>query len=164
MRPERTRCCRGPAQAWQDLSPGAQRVTKRAQELFLEVAHYLPEKGAQAVVLRLQQAVQDALGDVGLDQPLTSAQVLDCLSAVHAGEQLQLKQVRTQLQRSLQRLPDACTAALSVCPAVRLKRSQLLTSILLLPACHHWESLLHCQLRVLARQAPLLNELSVRRV
>ena len=60
-------------------------MTKRAQELFLEVAHYLPEKGARAVVARLQQAVQDALGEVTLDQPLSRTQVLDCLSAVHAG-------------------------------------------------------------------------------
>ena len=56
-------------------------MTKRAQELFLEVAHYLPEKGARAVVSRLQQAVQDALDDVTLDQPLSKGQVLDCLSA-----------------------------------------------------------------------------------
>ena len=33
-------------------------MTKRAQELFLEVAHYLPEKGAQAVVLRLRLFTQ----------------------------------------------------------------------------------------------------------
>ena len=63
-------------------------MTKRAQELFLEVAHYLPEKGARSVVARLQQAVQDALGDVTLDHPLSRGQVLDCLSAVHAGDML----------------------------------------------------------------------------
>ena len=36
----------------------------------------------------LQQAVHDALGDVTLDQPLSRGQVLDCLSAVHAGDML----------------------------------------------------------------------------
>lgn len=64
---------------------GPRRVTKRAQELFLEVAHYLPERGTAVVVDRVLRAVVDALGDTQLDQSLTSAQLLDCLSAIHAG-------------------------------------------------------------------------------
>lgn len=76
---------RAAAQAWVQTANGPRRVTKRAQELFLEVAHYLPERGTAVVGERIYKAVEDALGDTKLDRTLTASQLLDCLSAIHAG-------------------------------------------------------------------------------
>ena len=76
---------RASAQAWVQTANGPRRVTKRAQELFLEVAHYLPERGTAVVVDRVLKAVADALGEMRLDQLFTPEQLLDCLSAIHAG-------------------------------------------------------------------------------
>lgn len=75
---------RAAAQAWVQTANGPRRVTKRAQELFLEVAHYLPERGTAVVGERIYKAVEDALGDTKLDRTLTASQLLDCLSAIHA--------------------------------------------------------------------------------
>ncbi|KAK9800840.1 hypothetical protein WJX73_007176 [Symbiochloris irregularis] len=75
---------RATALAWQQTAHAPRRVTKRAQELFLEVAHYLPERGTAVVVDRMLQAVEDALGDTRLDQTFGEEQLLSCLSAIHA--------------------------------------------------------------------------------
>lgn len=76
---------RATALAWQQTAHAPRRVTKRAQELFLEVAHYLPERGTAVVVDRMLQAVEDALGEMRLDQTFGEEQLLGCLSAIHAG-------------------------------------------------------------------------------
>ena len=72
---------------WSSQAP-ARRVTERAQEMFLEYAHYLPERATARVVARMKQAVAAALRSLDLSRPLDAAGLLAHASTIHSGRPL----------------------------------------------------------------------------
>ena len=50
------------------------RVSRGAQGLFLEYAHFLPERGCEAALAALREAAAAALGSLGLTQLLAPPQ------------------------------------------------------------------------------------------
>ena len=66
------------------MRPG-RRVTERAQEMFLEYAHYLPERATIKVVQKVQDMVATELNSLDLRTPMTADAVIEHLSNVHSG-------------------------------------------------------------------------------
>ena len=71
-------------------SPRGRRVTERAQEMFLEYAHYLPERATLKVVHRVQDMVASELGSRDLRTPMTADAVIEHLSHIHSGDLIRL--------------------------------------------------------------------------
>ena len=67
------------------MGPGRM-VTERAQEMFLEYAHYLPERATLKVVQQIQGMVASELDTLDLRTPMDAAAVIDHLSNIHDGE------------------------------------------------------------------------------
>ena len=63
----------------------ARKVTERAQEMFLEYAHYLPERATERIVAHMREAVSRELNDMDLSHPLDGPAVLAHASSIHSG-------------------------------------------------------------------------------
>ena len=61
------------------------RVTERAQEMFLEYAHYLPERATLRIVQQMQSLAATELASLDLKAPVDAASLVDRMSKVHAG-------------------------------------------------------------------------------
>lgn len=72
------------------MSPRGRRVTERAQEMFLEYAHYLPERATLKVVQKVQDMVASELDSLDLRTPMDADAVIEHLSHVHSGSFLTL--------------------------------------------------------------------------
>ncbi|KAK9811692.1 hypothetical protein WJX72_008483 [[Myrmecia] bisecta] len=75
------------AEAWplQSGSPAHQhmRVSNRAQQMFLEYAHFIPERGTDLVVAHMRQAVLKVIGSADLKQRMDASQVMQSFSDVY---------------------------------------------------------------------------------
>ena len=70
-------CCRSGRGPWR-------RITERSQEMFLEYAHYLPERATLKIVQRMQQLASTELQQVDLRTPMDADQVLRHISSIHS--------------------------------------------------------------------------------
>ena len=65
-------------------------MTERAQEMFLEYAHYLPERATLKVVQKVQDMVASELDSLDLRTPMDADAVIEHLSHIHSGYLLKL--------------------------------------------------------------------------
>lgn len=73
--------------SWQSPAPAA-RITGRAQELFIEYAHYLPERACDAIVGRMRELVDAEIGSTDLSTPMDASAVLHHTSSILSGEEV----------------------------------------------------------------------------
>ena len=72
---------------WASQMP-ARRVTGRAQEMFIEYSHYLPEQASARVVACMRSIVGRELSSLELSGPLEASCVLAHASSIHTGAAL----------------------------------------------------------------------------
>ncbi len=80
--------CRRPAQAWAlqpVTSPQPVRVSNRAQQMFLEYAHFIPERGTDVVVEHMRMALARVIGGTDLKERLDTPAVLQIFSDAYRG-------------------------------------------------------------------------------
>lgn len=69
-------------QQWSGRGQG-RRITERSQEMFLEYAHYLPERSSFRVVSRMKELVAVELADVDLRAPLNADQAMQHFTSLN---------------------------------------------------------------------------------
>lgn len=60
-------------------------VSEDSQEMFLEYAHYLPERAVMSIVNKLREFVMEEMADVDLKTPLNAANVASHFNAINEG-------------------------------------------------------------------------------
>ena len=63
-------------------------ITERSQEMFLEYAHYLPERSSFRVVTKMKELVAAELAGVELRDTLSADAVIEHMTAVNEGNTL----------------------------------------------------------------------------
>lgn len=80
---------------WEDLivydraeiqSSAIKIVSEGSQEMFLEYAHYLPERAVMSIVRKLRDLVIEELGSVELKSPVTVEEILSHARNINAGK------------------------------------------------------------------------------